>query len=186
MSRLVYSTIGSLDGYLSDPSGGFDWAMPDEEVMEFVNGQMRRHSTYLYGRRLYETMHVWETDADSIAQSPLDVEFASIWQAARKVVFSTTLTDVVTTRTTIERTLDADVVARLKDESDGDLEIGGPTLATDAFALGLVDEVHVIVVPVVVGGGAPLYPQGTRLDLRLVDQRTFGNGMVHLRYDVRR
>jgi dihydrofolate reductase len=184
MPRLIYSVICSLDGYSADEHGRFDWAVPDEEVIAFLNEQSSGVTTYLYGRRMYETMTVWETDPDAAAISPESGVFAQIWQRARKVVFSTTLNEVRTTRTTVERELTADVVARIKAEADGDLYIDGPTLAGGALRLGLVDEIHLILVPAIVGGGLAVLPARLRLDLTLLDERRFGNGMMHLRYAV--
>lgn len=184
MSRLVYSVICSLDGYSTDAGGSFDWAAPSEEVVAFLNDQGRAATTYLYGRRMYQTMAVWETDPTAAEISPQSAEFARIWQAARKVVFSTTLTSVWTERTTLERSLTAEIVQRLKAESPGDLHVDGPTLAKSALALGVVDELQVITVPVVVGGGTKVFPEGQRLDLRLLDERRFADGMVALTYAI--
>ena len=186
MARLLYSVITSLDGYLTDEDGRFDWAVPDEEVIAAINQQMAGISTYLYGRRMYDTLKVWETDPSLAEGSPAEAAFAAIWQRADKVVFSSTLASVETRRTELRRTFDPQEVAQLKDTSDGDLTIEGPTLAVHAFRAGLVDEVHLLVVPVIIGGGLRVHPDGVRLDLDLLDERRFGNGMVQLRYAARR
>jgi dihydrofolate reductase len=184
MTRLIYSVICSLDGYNVDATGSFDWAEPSEEVVAFINEQGRPATTYLYGRRMYETMAVWETDPSAAEISPASAEFARIWQAATKVVFSTTLTSVWTSRTTLERSLTTDVVERIKAEAAGDLYVDGPTLAGSALRLGVVDELQVIVAPVTVGGGTSVYPADQRLDLRLLTERRFDNGMVALTYAI--
>ena len=176
---LVYSVICSLDGYTADATGKFDWAEPDEEVFAFVNGLERGIGTYLYGRRMYETMASWET-APLAGQSPAYQEFARIWRAADKIVYSTTLREASTARTRVEPRFDPGAVRALK--ARGDVSIGGPGLAATAIRAGLVDEFHLWVTPVTVGGGTPVFPAGTRADLHLVDQRRFGNGVVYLRY----
>jgi dihydrofolate reductase len=182
MARLIYTAISSVDGYIEDDTGGFDWAVPDDEVHAFVNDLERTVGTYLYGRRMYETMAGWETDPDLATQSPLMADFAQIWQAADKVVFSTTLGMASTARTRIERTFDTDQVRRIKASADRDLAVGGPGLAAHAFRAGLVDECHLYLVPVAVGRGKRSLPDGVRLDLQLLDERRFGNGTVRLRY----
>jgi dihydrofolate reductase len=183
MGRLIFSAITSLDGYVADTDGTFDWAEPDDEVHAFVNDLLRPVGTYLYGRRLYEVMAVWETfGAD---QSPVVQDFAGIWRAADKVVYSTTLASVSTPRTTLERAFDPDEVRRLKEASDSDLVVGGPGLADAAFRAGLVDEVQLFVSPVVVGGGTRALPDGVRLGLELRDVRRFLDGVVHLAYRTR-
>jgi dihydrofolate reductase len=176
---LVYSVIASLDGYTVDAAGKFDWAEPDEEVFAFVNELERGIGTYLYGRRMYQTMRSWETvppDAGSAAFR----DFAGIWRAADKVVYSTTLREAATARTRIEPRFDPERVRELKRR--GDVSIGGPTLAASAIAAGLVDEYHLLLVPVAVGGGTPVFPPGTRVPLRLAGQRRFGGGVAYLRY----
>jgi dihydrofolate reductase len=185
MGRLVYSVICSLDGYLADASGSFDWAVPSEEVLVAINADMERYSTYLYGRRMYETMAVWETDP-SFVDTPGEAAFAKVWQAADKVVFSTTLDSVPTTRTRLLRSFDADEVERIKAAAPGDLTVDGPTLAAHALAQGVVDEVDLILVPVAVGGGLAVMPPGLRTDLELTSTRRFENGMVQVHYRVRR
>ena len=185
MARLIYSGIMSLDGYTADADGGFDWAAPDEEVHAFVNDLERPVGTYLYGRRMYETMAVWETWDREEDLPPVALDYARIWQGADKVVYSTTLTEPSTTRTRIEPSFQADAVRALKDAASADIGIGGPGLASQAVAAGLVDEWHLFVTPVVVGGGTRYLPDGVRLDLDLVDERRFGNGVVFLRYRTR-
>jgi dihydrofolate reductase len=186
MGQLVYSAITSLDGFVADEDGTFDWAAPDEEVHRFVNDLERPVGTYLYGRRMYEVMAFWEDPALSGDPEPVMRDFAQIWQTAEKVVFSRTLTSVSTARTRLERDFDPEAVRRLKAEAAGPLSVGGPELAAAAIRAGLVDEWHQLVTPVVVGGGRHWLPPGVRLDLDLVDQRRFAGGVVHLRYRRRR
>ena len=180
---LVYSAITSLDGYVADESGNFDWAAPDEEVHAFVNDRERGVGTYLYGRRMYEVMRGWQT-MDVEAEPPVMRDYAAIWRAADKVVYSTTLPEVTTPRTRLERAFDADAVRALT--AQGDVSIGGPQLAAHALRAGLVDECHLYLSPVVVGGGNRALPEGVRLRVELVDQHRFGSGVVHLAYRVRR
>jgi dihydrofolate reductase len=186
MGKLIYSAIMSLDGYIEDADGKFGWAEPDEEAHAFVNDEMRDIGTHLYGRRLYETMAVWETDPVLAAGSPVTRDFAEIWQAADKVVYSTTLDTVATGRTRIERAFDPAAVRALKAAAGADLLVGGADLAGHAFRAGLVDEVRLLLAPVAVGGGKPALPRDVRVPLALVDERRFGSGMVHLRYRVPR
>jgi dihydrofolate reductase len=182
MGRLVYTGITSLDGYIADESGSFDWSAPDDEVHTFINDQERAFGTYLYGRRLYDVMVAWETmDAEPDQPEPIR-EYTRIWKAAEKIVFSSTLQEVSSGRTRIERVLDPDAVRALKRESTTDLAIGGAELAGHALVAGLVDEVRLFVSPVIVGGGTRLLPAGLRLDLRLVDERRFDNGVVYAAY----
>lgn len=183
MGKLIYSMISSLDGYVADEQGNFDWAVPDEEVLESINRDTANVSTYLYGRRMYETMRVWETDPAIAAQSPRSQDFACMWVKADKVVFSTTLVGVDTQRTRLERAFDPAQVRRLKSDAVGDLTIDGPTIAAHAFQYGLVDEVRVLLCPVVVGAGLRMLPP-THLNLGLHHSREFSNGMVQLYYDV--
>ncbi|HEY3013954.1 MAG TPA: dihydrofolate reductase family protein [Nocardioides sp.] len=185
MGRLIYSAITSLDGYVEDPDGRFDWAAPDEEVHRFVNELERPVGTYLYGRRMYDTMHYWETAHTEPEQPAYALDFAALWQAADKVVYSTTLAEPTTERTRIEREFDPDGVRRLKTSAARDLTVGGPELAALAFRAGLVDELQLFVNPVVVGGGKPALPDGVHLELELTDHRRFAGGVVFLRYDVR-
>jgi dihydrofolate reductase len=185
VADLIYSAIASLDGYVADAGGGFDWAVPDDEVHAFVNELERPIGTYLYGRRMYEVMAGWETAPDAGDGPRVAVEFARIWRAADKVVFSTTLPSASTTRTRIMRTFDADVVREMKAAASRDLSVGGPGLAARAIRAGLVDEFHLIVTPVVVGGGTPWLPADVHLTLELRDAHRFGGGMVHLHYAAR-
>jgi dihydrofolate reductase len=184
MGRLVYSFIASLDGYVEDTGGSFGWAAPGEDAHAHANELTAPVGTYLYGRRMYETMAAWETDPALAEGSPVTAEFAAIWQAAEKVVYSGTLTEAATRRTRIEPRFDAEEVRALK-AADSDLAIGGAELAAQALAAGLVDECQAFIAPVAVGGGKRALPDGLRLDLELTDQRRFEDGMVHLRYDVR-
>ena len=176
---LVYSVIASLDGYTADAEGKFDWAEPDEEVHAFVNELERGIGTYLYGRRMYETMVSWET-VPLAGQSPVATDFAEIWRAADKVVYSTTLTAASSARTRIEPRFDPEAVRALKQR--GDVSVGGPGLAASAIRAGLVDEYHLFVTPVVVGGGTAVFPDGVRAGLDLVDEHRFASGVVYLRY----
>jgi len=185
MAKLIYSAITSLDGYVADEDGNFDWAVPDEEVHTFVNDLQRPVGTYLYGRRMYEVMVAWET-ADTLAdQPPYTQDFAQIWQAADKIVYSTTLETVSSARTRIERDFDPEAVRRMKATAGPDLTVAGPDLAAQAFKAGLVDECHLFLAPIVVGGGNRSLPNNVRVKLELLDERRFGNGMVHLRYRTR-
>jgi dihydrofolate reductase len=193
MAKLTYTAITSLDGYIEDERGGFDWAVPDPEVHAFVNDLERAVATYLYGRRMYETMAVWQTiglqpagaPPAEAAPPPEEVDFAEVWRAADKVVYSRTLDATSTPRTRLEREFDPETVRRMKDAADRDLSVSGPGLAQHAFAAGLVDEVHLFVFPVVVGGGKPGLPRGVRMDLELLEERRLGNGIVHMRYAKR-
>ncbi len=184
MARLVYSAIASLDGYVEDEGGEFDWAVPDEEVHSFVNEQERPIGTYLCGRRLYETMRYWEDGGDGPGDSPAAHEYAAIWRAAEKVVYSRSLDSVGTARTRLERQFDPKGVRAMKEAADRDLSIGGAELAGRALVAGLVDEVNLFLHPVSVGGGKAALPRGARVDLELLDQRRFDSGVVHLRYRV--
>ena len=184
MAKLIYATNMSLDGYIEDESGAFDWFPVDEEVFTVHTELLRSAGTFLYGRRLYEAMSVWETDAALAAQSDLMGDFASAWQAASKVVYSTSLDKAWTADTRLERSFDPDAVGELKATAGSDLIVGGANLAAQAFQAGLVDECQLFVVPVAVGGGKPALPTGMRVDLELLDERRFGNGVVRLRYRV--
>jgi dihydrofolate reductase len=185
MGKLIYAANTSLDGYLEDETGSFDWSVPDEEVHAFWNEHERQIGTSLYGRRMYETMRVWEDD-DWLTDEPAVVrEYAAIWRAADKVVYSSSLEQAPTARTRIERRFDPQAVRRLKETSDADLSIGGALLGAEAFRHGLVDECVLLLCPVVVGGGKPALPLGLRLDLELLDHRRFANGVVHVRHAVR-
>jgi dihydrofolate reductase len=182
MARLVYMAIASLDGYVADEEGNFDWCMPDDEVFSFVNDFERPVGTYLYGRRLYELMTGWETAHTQAGQSPRALDFARIWQAADKVVYSRTLSATSTASTRIERDFDPEAVRELKEQAARDITVGGPELAAQAFRAGLVDECHLLLSPIVLGGGKSALPLDVRLRLELLGERRFGNGVVHLRY----
>jgi dihydrofolate reductase len=184
MAKLIYSALTSLDGYVADENGKFDWAAPDEEVHAFVNDLERPIGTYLFGRRMYETMVYWETVAVD-GQPPVFVDYAQLWQAADKVVYSKTLETVSSARTRIEREFDPEAVRRMKAEAERDLSVGGPHLAAEAIRAGLVDEYHLFLNPVVVGGGNQALPDDVRVPLELLNERRFGNGVVYLRYGVR-
>jgi dihydrofolate reductase len=179
MAKLIYSAIASLDGYVADQEGSFDWAMPDEEVHAFVNDLERQIGTHLFGRRMYEVMAAWETLDDP---EPVMQDFARIWRSADKVVYSRTLDAAPTAKTRIERSFDPDAVRQLKARASSDLSVGGPELAAQALAAGLVDECHLFLTPFVVGAGKPAFPAGLRVKLELLDERRFGNGVVHLHY----
>jgi dihydrofolate reductase len=182
MAKLVYSAISSLDGYIADEDGSFDWAVPDEEVLAFINDLERPVGTYLYGRRMYEMMVGWETDPALAGQSPLMRDFAEIWQAADKVVYSRTLEAVSTARTRMERDFVPEAVRQIKASAGRDVSVSGPDLAAHAFRAGLVDECHLFVAPIAVGSGKRSLPNDVRVSLELLDERRFGNGMVYLRY----
>jgi dihydrofolate reductase len=184
MPKLIYAAIASLDGYVEDEAGNFDWAAPDGEVHAFVNDLERPIGTYLYGRRMYETMVFWETVSTGTDQPVVIRDFAGIWRAAEKVVYSRSLETASSARTRIERDLDPDAVRRLKETSNADVTIGGAELAGQALALGLVDECHLFLGPIVVGGGKHALPDGLRAQLELLGERQFRNGVVHLRYRV--
>jgi dihydrofolate reductase len=176
---LVYSPIASLDGYVADADGRFEWSAPDEEVHAFVNDLERPVGTFLLGRRMYEVLVAWETIDDP---APAMRDFAQIWRAADKVVYSRTLETPSSARTRIEREFDPEAVRRMKAEPPGELSVGGPELAAHAIRAGLVDELRLFLSPVVVGGGRPALPDGVRWPLELVDERRFGNGVVYARY----
>ncbi len=185
MAKLIYSAITSLDGYVADEDGAFDWAAPDEEAHRFVNDLERPVGAYLYGRRMYEVMVYWEAAHTLAAQPPVVQDFAGIWQAADKIVYSTTLETVSSARTRIERDFDSAAVRRMKASAGRDITVGGPALAAQALKAGLVDECHLFVAPIVVGGGKQSLPNNVRLTLELLDERRFGNGVVHLHYRIR-
>jgi dihydrofolate reductase len=185
MARLRYFAAASLDGYVADEHGGFDWAAPDQEVHAYVNDRMRDVGTYLYGRRMYETMLYWETAAISDATATVERDFAQIWRAAEKIVYSTALRRIGSARTHLEAGFDPEEVRRIKARADADLAVGGPHLAAHALRAGLVDELELLVVPVIVGGGTSWLPSGLRLDLDLVAERRFVHGTTALRYRVR-
>jgi dihydrofolate reductase len=182
MAKLIYSAITSLDGYVADEDGNFDWAAPDEEVHSFVNDLERPIGTYLYGRRIYEVMAYWETALSVPDQPPVVEDFAELWQAADKIVYSKTLETTSSARTRIERDFDPDAVRQMKAAAGRDLSVGGPELAAQALRAGLVDEYHLFLAPIVVGGGKQALPDDVRLKLELLDERRFRNGVVHLHY----
>jgi dihydrofolate reductase len=181
MAELIYSVLASLDGYIADRDGNFDWAEPDDEVHTFVNDLERPVGTHLYGRRLYEVMVAWET-MDLTDQAAYLRDYQQIWRAADKVVFSTTLVAVRSERTRLEPVFDPEAIREIKASAAADIGIGGPDLAAHAIRAGLVDEYRVLFAPVIVGGGTPWLPDEVRLDLELVDERRFGNGTVYLGY----
>ncbi|UYN83548.1 MAG: dihydrofolate reductase family protein [Microcella sp.] len=185
MSRIVYSVMSSLDGYNTDAEGDFSWAFPPEPVVASLIADAQSVSTYLYGRRMYETMAGWETDPTWAEGSPESANFAELWQRADKVVFSRTLTEVSTQRTRLEPEFTVEALERARAEATGDLTIEGPTLAAEAFRLGLIDVVEVLVCPVIIGGGLRVFPDGVRLDLNLTREKRFENGMVQLTYERR-
>ena len=185
MGKLVYAANSSLDGYLEDEDGSFAWSVPDEEVHAFWNEHERLIGTSLYGRRMYETMRVWEDDDWLVGEPAVVREYAEIWRDTDKVVHSSTLDAVTTARTRVERRFDPDAVRHLKETSSADLSIGGAALAAEAFRHGLVDECVLLLHPVLVGGGKPALPRGVRLHLELLENRRFGNGVVQVRHAVR-
>jgi dihydrofolate reductase len=182
MAKLIYSTITSLDGYVEDSAGNFQWAAPDDEVFAYINDLERPVGTYLYGRRLYETMVYWETAHLLPDQNSVERDFMEIWQAAEKIVYSTTLGEISSVRTQIRRSFDPDEIRLLKESSERDITVGGPDLAAQAIKAGLVDEFDLITTPVMVGGGKPSLPSDVWLTLTLLELRRFENGVVHRRY----
>jgi dihydrofolate reductase len=184
VAKLIYSSIASLDGYVADENGNFEWGAPDEDVHTIVNNLERRVGTYLYGRRMYEVLAAWETPETFDDPSPVILDYAQIWQGADKVVYSRTLESTSTARTRIERDFDPDAVRELKASADRDITVGGPELAAQAIRAGLVDEYHVFVAPVIVGGGTRSLPADARVELELVDERRFASGFVYLHYQV--
>jgi dihydrofolate reductase len=185
MAKLIYPAIASLDGYVADEAGKFDWAEPDEEVHTFLNDLERPVGTHLYGRRLYEVLVAWETVDSRPDQPAYILDFAKIWQAAEKIVYSRTLETVSSARTRIERELDPEAVRELKASAERDLLVGGPELAGEAIRARLVDEYQLFLAPVAVGGGKRALPDGVRVDLELLDERRFQSGFVYLRYGAR-
>lgn len=182
MGKLIYTMITSLDGYVSDEDGNFGWGAPEQEIHEFVNEHTASIGTYLYGRRMYETMTYWETVHAVPDHPPFILEYARVWQAADKIVYSNTLEEVVSERTRIERSFHPEAVRMLKATCERDLAVAGPELAAQAIRAGLVDEYQLIVAPAIVGGGHSFFPADVRVDLELLDERRFGNGVVYLRY----
>jgi len=186
MAHLIYIANLSLDGYTEDMEGKFDWTdHPDEEGFRFITNLVRATGTHLYGRRMYETMMVWETDPNLAAESPLNRDFAEIWQAADKIVYSRKLEAVSTRKTQLERNFDPEAIRQLKETVTQDILIGGPELAAHAFRSGLIDECHLFLAPIILGGGKPALPDNVRLELELLEERRFGNGTVFLRYRTR-
>jgi dihydrofolate reductase len=185
MAKLIYSAITSLDGYIADEIGNFDWAEPDEQVHRLVNELERPVGTYLYGRRMYEVMVYWETAYTLPDQPPFIQDFAEIWRAADKIVYSKTLENVSSARTRIDREFDPESIRQLKGTAGRDITVGGPDLAAQAIKAGLVDELQLFVAPIVLGGGNPSLPDAVRVKLELLDERRFGNGVVYLRYRTR-
>jgi dihydrofolate reductase len=184
MAKLIYSALTSLDGYVADEDRNFDWAEPDEEVHTFVNDLERQVGTYLYGRRMYEVLVAWET-LDLADQPPFIRDYAGIWRAAEKIVYSTTVQAVSSARTRIERDFDPEAVRQMKASAGRDLSVGGPHFAARAIEADLVDEFHLFLTPIVVGGGTRALPDDVRVKLELLDERRFGNGVVHLHYRTR-
>lgn len=185
MARLIYTGITSLDGYLADADGDFDWSAPDEEVHTFVNELQRPVGTYLYGRRMYEVMRYWETAGLAGNQPSFEQDFAEIWRTADKIVYSRTLDAASSARTRIERDFRPDALRRLKQLADRDITVGGADLGGQAIMAGLVDDCHMFLTPIVVGGGKSFLPSDVRLRLDLLDEHRFGNGVVHLHYRIR-
>ena len=184
MAKLIYAAIASLDGYVADEDGRFDWSAPDEEVHAFVNDLERSVGTYLYGRRMYEVMVAWENPEAFAGEHPVTRDYAEIWRDADKVVYSKTLEAVSSSKTRIERDFDADAIREMKARAARDLSVSGPGLAAQAIEAGLVDEIHLFLAPIVVGGGKQALPDGVRLELELQSERRFGNGVVHLHYST--
>jgi len=185
MAHLIYIANTSLDGYTEDMNGSFNWTTPSEEVFQFISSLVHATGTHLYGRRMYETMMLWETDPSLAAESPLRRDFAQFWQAADKIVYSRTLETASTRRTQIERNFNPEAVRQLKASVEQDILIGGPELAAQAFRSGLIDECLLFVMPIMLGGGKSALPDRLRLELELLDERRFGNGAVFLRYRVK-
>ncbi len=185
MAKLIYSAITSLDGCVEDRKGNFDWSAPDEEVHAFINDLERPIGINLYGRRMYETLVYWETEGAGDEDSAESRDFALLWRAAAKIVYSRTLSAVSSERTRIERDFDPEAIRELKESSTPDITIGGAELAGVALAAGLIDEVHLFICPVIVGGGKRALPDDVNLELDLIDERRFDDGVVHLHYGVR-
>jgi dihydrofolate reductase len=186
MANLIYVANTSLDGYTEDKEGKFDWTEPSDEYFRFITNLVREMGTHLYGRRMYESMMVWETDRNLAAESPLRRDFAEIWQAANKIVYSRMLETISTRKTQLARTFDPEAIRQLKEAVEHDILIGGPELAAHALRAGLIDECHLFVIPIVVGGGKSALPDNVRLELELLEERRFRNGTVYLRYRTRR
>ena len=185
MAKLIYATPTSLDGYIADETGNPDWSAPDEEELAFISDIMRPIGMYLYGRKMYQTMAIWETPDVIPGRTPAMLDFARIWQAADKIVYSKSLETVSTPKTRLEREFDPQAVRDLKAQSPHDVSVGGPTLAEHAMRTGLVDEYHLFVVPTMLGGGKRVLPSNVYIKLDLLDERRFANGMIYLRYHAR-
>ena len=185
MANLIYVANTSLDGYTEDKDGKFDWTEPSEEYFRFITNLVRATRTHLYGRRMYESMRVWETDPNLAAESPLMRDFAEVWQAADKIVYSKTLETVSTRKTQIERSFNPEAIRQLKEAAEHDILIGGPELAAHAFRSGLIDECHLFLIPIIVGGGKQALPDNVRFELELLEERRFGSGVVFLRYRIK-
>src|SRR6516225_6759639 len=184
MAKLIYVSNVSLDGFIEDEHGSFEWTAPSDDRFAFITDLVRPVGTHLYGRRLYETMAVWESDPALAAQSELMADFAHVWQAADKIVYSTTLDAVSTTKSRLERRVDPDSIRRMKADASRDLMVGGPNLAAHAFRAGLIDECHLFIYPVIVGRGKPSLPSGWRAKLELLDEHRFDNGVVYVRHRI--
>jgi dihydrofolate reductase len=184
VAKMIYTAIASLDGYVADEMGNFDWAAPDEEVHAFINDLERPIGTYLYGRRMYETMKAWEHPESFSDRQPVTEDFANIWKAAEKIVYSRTLASASSARTRIERELDVEAVRQLKASASRDISVGGPKLAAQMIEAGLVDECALFLTPIIVGGGSSAFPRGVRVKLELVDERRFNSGMVYVSYRI--
>ena len=182
MAKLIYSALTSLDLFVADKTGNFDWAAPDEEIHTFVNDLGRPIGTHLYGRRMYEVLVAWESDDIVVGQPPLIADFASIWRGADKIVYSRSLESVSSARTRIERDFDPEAIRAMKASADRDISIGGPELAAQALRAGLVDEIHLILNPIIIGSGNPALPDDLRVRLQLLDERRFGSGALYVRY----
>jgi dihydrofolate reductase len=185
MAKLIYGTIASLDGYIADEQGNFEWGEPGDEVHAFVNDLEGRIGTYLYGRKMYEVMVYWETADQQPDQSKVERDYTELWKAAEKIVFSKTLENVASERTRIERDFDPDAIRKMKEIADRDISVSGPELAAQALKAGLVDEFHVFIAPIIVGGGNRALPDHVTLELELLDERRFANGMVYLHYSIK-
>jgi dihydrofolate reductase len=184
MARLIYVSNMSLDGFMSDTAGNFDWSEPSDQLHAFFNDLIRPIGTHLYGRSMYEVMSYWETALTVPGHSVVEYDFARIWQNADKIVYTTTLTEVPTNNTRIERTFDADTVKQLKATAEKDISIGGAQLGAEAFRSGLIDECHLIIHPVIIGGGKPALPENVRVKLELLNDQRFDGGVVHLHYRI--
>jgi dihydrofolate reductase len=184
MAKLIFAAITSVDGYVADADGNFDWSMPSEEVHRFVNNLEAGIGTYLYGRRMYEVMRYWETASTGNGEQSVEQEFAKLWQRADKIIYSRSLDEVSTASTRLEREFDPEAIRQMKADVTSDIAVSGPTLAAEALRHGLVDECHLFLSPIVVGGGTPALPDNVWLQLQLLDERRFDNGVVYLHYRV--